>query len=120
MPDIYNDIQIADRDIVLDVAGIPRFIDSLSTVSQDVVHAIMDTGVLVEMVAERSQLRWDANRVKIELLVEEELRVIPGTVKVERDDNDKEAIQITASCLFGNIEITARERLGKVLVEVMD
>ncbi len=97
----WRDILIDDRDLVPDTAGLPEYVINRPTITQDIVHMIMDSGLLIELVGERSKTRWDANMAKIEMLVEDDKRVIPGTVII--DYQDRERIALFARSIAGDI-----------------
>lgn len=51
-----------------------------AVIAQDLIHMIRESGLLIEMVGERSADRRRLLAVKIILLVETDTRIIPGTV----------------------------------------
>jgi hypothetical protein len=77
----YFDIKIKDDDIVLD-GNQAVIITDIDVIVQDLVHAIRESGYLVEMVAERSAERRQLLLLNIILLVEDDKRIIPGTVEL--------------------------------------
>ncbi|WP_067584721.1 DUF2590 family protein [Endozoicomonas ascidiicola] len=101
-----EDILIVDRDLVLDVASIPTNTHERSVIAQDLKHAIMDTGILVELIAERSPLKWAQNMTKLAELAEEDQRIIPGTVIVERDKVNPGRVFIFADTNLGQITLS--------------
>ena len=98
----WTDILIEDRDLVLDVAGIPATTANRGSIAQDIKHMFMDTGVAVELIGERNPAKWRQNRNKMERMVEDDLRIIPGTVVIERTDT--ETLYITADTELGPID----------------
>lgn len=98
---IWRDILIDDRDVVPDPAGIPEYVTHRPTITQDIVHMIMETGLLIDLVGERSAPKWDSNMAKIEMLVEQDVRVIPGTVVI--DYKDRSNIVLYARSIAGDI-----------------
>ncbi|WP_257274269.1 DUF2590 family protein [Endozoicomonas sp. SESOKO4] len=91
-----------DRDIQLDVAGMPGYTDDRATIAQDIKHMIMETGILVELIAERSREKWLANMNQLELMVEEDVRIVPGTVEI--DQTETGVIYLTAETVMGPIQ----------------
>lgn len=79
----YIDLLISDDDLALDPAGVPELVWDRDSIAQDIKHAIRESGYLVEMVAERSRDRRRLLMQKIRLLVEDDLRIVPGTVEIE-------------------------------------
>ena len=97
----YIDILITDRDIALDVAGMPENVDDRASIAQDIKHMIMESGVLVDLIAERSPMKWASNMTQLETMVEDDIRIIPGSVILDRDNNDKGRIFLTANTTLG-------------------
>ncbi|MDC9591473.1 DUF2590 family protein [Xenorhabdus sp. XENO-10] len=85
----YIDLWITGGDFTLNAGNEPRFCHNRFSVGQDCVHAIMESGLATELVAERSPtLRADI-RTQIEILVEEDERIIPGTVIINEETPTK-------------------------------
>ncbi|MDD5598784.1 MAG: DUF2590 family protein [Victivallaceae bacterium] len=78
----YKDVRIKDDDLNLDGDGQAAIIYDIDVIAQDLIHAIRESGYLVEMVAERSPERRELLLQKIILLVEDDERIIPGTVEI--------------------------------------
>lgn len=98
----WTDILIVDRDLSLDVAGIPETIADRGSIAQDIKHMFMDTGVAVELIGERNPAKWRQNQDRMERMVEEDRRIIPGTVFIERTDD--QTLYITADTQLGPID----------------
>ena len=77
----YTDILIQNEDIAIDGDNQAVIIEDRAVILQDLVHAIRESGYLVEMIAERGAERRGLLRNKIIDLVEEDTRIVPGTVK---------------------------------------
>lgn len=99
----WSDILITDRDITLDPAGIPEYVTQRPSITQDIVHMIMESGILIELVGERSRAKWTGNMTRMEMLVEDDIRIIPGTVVINW--NDPEKIVLFAKSVLDDIEI---------------
>ena len=84
----WIDILITDHDVTLDVAGVPVETDGRASIAQDIKHMILETGILIELISERSGARWQHNINRLEMMVEEDVRIIPGTVKIEQQDHE--------------------------------
>ncbi|NAW59639.1 MULTISPECIES: DUF2590 family protein [unclassified Vibrio] len=99
---IYSDLLIVNEDILLDDGQNPVITTDRVVIAQDIKHAILESGLAVELVAERSPTEIADVEHRIILLAEDDLRVIPGTGKIQRI-NDKR--QLTAKSYdFGVIE----------------
>ncbi len=85
---IYKDILITNDDLDLDVDGQAVIIYDQDVIVQDLIHAIRESGLLVDMIAERSNERRQLLQQKIILLAEDDERIIPGTVTITADPNN--------------------------------
>ena len=101
----YIDLLIASNDLVLDLSRQPLLIDDRASIAQDIAHMIRDSGLLVTLVAERDRLKQRDCIQQLELLVENDVRLVPGTAKI----TELAAGQylVTAKTLqFGSVEVT--------------
>jgi hypothetical protein len=79
---LYFDLLITDSDFVLGPGNEPELCNNRVSISQDVVHSIIESGLVKELIAERSPtLRADV-LLRMELLVETDERIVPGTVHI--------------------------------------
>ena len=99
----WRDILITNRDITLDPAGIPEYVTDRPSITQDIVHMIMESGILIELVGERSRAKWSGNMTRLEILVEDDIRIIPGTVVINWDD--PEQIVLIAQSIIGDVQV---------------
>ncbi|WBA86529.1 DUF2590 family protein [Endozoicomonas sp. GU-1] len=99
----WHDILITDRDLALDVAGIPQQVTDRGTIAQDIKHMLMDTGLVVQLVGERSASQWQLAFNQIELQVEEDRRIIPGTVVIHRPEHN--ILYLTADTELGPVDV---------------
>lgn len=101
----YVDLLIVDNDLVLDPSRQPRLIDDRACIAQDIAHMIRDSGLLVTLVAERDRLRQRDCIQQLELLVESDERLVPGTALIKQLEPGQ--YLVTAKTLkFGLIEVT--------------
>lgn len=75
------DLLIINNDLVLDEKGLPQLIGGRSVVAQDIKHRILDSGYVYRLIGERGQNVIRQILKRLELIIEEDLRVIAGTVK---------------------------------------
>lgn len=78
----YIDIKIEDDDLATDVDGLPLFVSDQDSIIQDIKHMIRESGYLISLVAERSpesRQMWIQNII---LLIEDDERIIPGSVQM--------------------------------------
>jgi hypothetical protein len=100
----YIDLLIQDNDLVLDLSRQPLLIDDRASIAQDIAHMIRDSGLLVTLVAERDRLRQRDCIQQLELLVEADERLVPGTALITQLAPGQ--YLVTATTLkFGTIEV---------------
>lgn len=102
MDSLYIDLLITDRDFTLNSGNEPVLCDNRVSIAQDCVHAIIESGLATQLVGERSPtLRADL-RNQMEMLVEDDERIVPGTVRVNEESQVK--LWVTADTYdFGRI-----------------
>lgn len=102
---LYIDLLIQDNDLALDLGRQPLLVDDRASIAQDIAHMIRESGLLVTLVAERDRLRQRDCIQRLELLVEADERLEPGTAKIREVDTGK--YLVTARTVeFGAIEVT--------------
>lgn len=101
----YIDILVIDGAWQLDAGGQPRYTQDRHSIGQDIKHRIMESGLARKLIGERSPtLRADV-MTEIELQVENDDRLIPGTIVISEEAPDR--ILITATTYeFGEMEVT--------------
>jgi len=107
---IYTDLKIKDDDIALDSDGRVEYVHDRDCIIQDLIHAIRESGYLVAMVAERSPEKRKLLLQKITLLVEDDERIVPGTVTITDNApspgmNDWSWDLLAETYEFGNVEL---------------
>lgn len=101
----YVDLLILDNDLVLDPSHQPLLIDDRACIAQDIAHMIRDSGLLVVLVAERDRLRQRDCIQQLELLVENDERLVPGTARITQQEPG--VYLVTAKTInFGSIEVS--------------
>lgn len=102
---LYVDLLIQDNDLALDPSRQPLLVDDRASIAQDIAHMIRDSGLLVTLVAERDRLRQRDCVQQLELLVEADERLVPGTARIL--EQDPGMYLVTARTVeFGLIEVT--------------
>ncbi|EOY2073891.1 DUF2590 family protein [Vibrio alginolyticus] len=100
----YQDILIENGDVVLDAGRNPIMIQDRSVIAQDIKHAIIESNLAVDLIAERSPSKKADIRTKLELLVEEDVRLVPGTVRL--DEPTEGTIYVFADTMdFGELQL---------------
>ncbi|WP_282383271.1 MULTISPECIES: DUF2590 family protein [unclassified Pseudomonas] len=101
----YVDLLIVNNDLALDPSRQPLLIDDRACIAQDIAHMIRDSGLLVTLVAERDRLRQRDCVQQLELLVEDDQRLVPGTARITQQEPG--VYLVTAKTLkFGSIEVS--------------
>ncbi|TOZ70085.1 DUF2590 family protein [Vibrio parahaemolyticus] len=100
----YQDILIENGDVVLDAGRNPILIQDRAVIAQDIKHAIIESNLAVDLIAERSPSKKADIRTKLELLIEEDVRLVPGTVRL--DEPTEGTIYVFADTMdFGELQL---------------
>ncbi|MBB1228857.1 DUF2590 family protein [Pantoea pleuroti] len=92
---LYIDLLIENGDFVLNTGKEPVTCNNRKSIQQDIAHAIIESGLMTEMIAERSPtLRADI-LTRLELLIEDDERIIPGTIELTEESLSR--LWVTAS-----------------------
>ncbi|MEW8776491.1 DUF2590 family protein [Klebsiella pneumoniae] len=82
---LYIDLLITNDDFVLNTGNEPVLCNNRQSIGQDVIHSIIESGLATELIAERSPtLRGDIF-TRMELLIDDDERLIPGTVSIAEE-----------------------------------
>lgn len=101
----YIDLLITDNDLTLDTGGEPVHVDDRDSIAQDIKHLIRESGLMVQIIGQRDTVKVRANLQTLELLIEDDERLVPGTVKITQ--TTRELFFVTAETIqFGLIEFT--------------
>ena len=84
---IYRDLHISNGDVVLDAGNNPSYLSDRAAIAQDIAHAILDNGLAHLLIGDRGTGVTADTRVKLKLLVEDDTRIVPGTVRIEQLQN---------------------------------
>ena len=87
---------------MLNTGSEPELCNNRISIGQDIVHSIIESGLATQLIAERSPtLRADIF-TRLELLVEGDDRIVPGTVEINEESAKR--LWVTAGTYdFGNI-----------------
>ena len=99
---LYIDLLIENGDFSLNAGNEPELCNNRKSIGQDIIHAIIESGLATQLIAERSPtLRADIF-TQLELLVENDERIVPGTVEISEESQKR--LWVTASTYdFGGI-----------------
>ncbi|MCG7499378.1 DUF2590 family protein [Vibrio sp. Of7-15] len=100
----YTDLLVNDGGIDFDAGQQPVYTSDVNSIAQDVKHAILESGLLRELQAERNRtLRADV-LTRIEMLIETDKRIVPGTAEVA--EQSAEQLWLFANTLeYGHIKM---------------
>ncbi|MGK0668092.1 DUF2590 family protein [Serratia marcescens] len=100
---LYIDLLIENGDFSLNTGREPMLCHNRVSIGQDCVHAILESGLVTQLVAERSPtLRADVI-MQMVLLLEDDTRIIPGTVVISEETLKR--LWVTAETYdFGKVE----------------
>lgn len=101
----YVDLLIANNDLVLDPSNQPLLIDDRASIAQDIAHMIRESGLLVTLVAERDPLRQRDCLQQLELRIEADERLVPGTPRV-LPQSPGEYLVTATTLKFGDVKVT--------------
>jgi hypothetical protein len=79
---IHIDLNIIDGDLSLDELLSPAQLDKANVIGQDVKHRLIESGLLVQLIGLRNENSIAVILTEIELAVEEDDRLVPGTIQV--------------------------------------
>lgn len=100
----YTDLHIKNGDVVLDAGNNPTYLTDRDVIAQDIVHAIIESGLAHLLISDRGTGVNGDTKTRIQLLVEDDLRIMPGTVTVEENANNKGEWWVRANTLeFGDL-----------------
>ncbi|KMK51467.1 phage protein [[Actinobacillus] muris] len=83
---LYIDLWIVGEDLSLDAGGVPERCNNRLSIAQDIKHALLESGLVTLLIAERSKILRKDIILQMILLIEEDERLVPGTIEIiERD-----------------------------------
>lgn len=98
----YIDLLITGEDITLDNGAMPRLCDNRVSIAQDIKHALLESGLVTALIAERSTIIRKDILLQMMLLIEDDERLVPGTIRILEQTSDR--LLITADTVeFGEI-----------------
>ena len=101
---LYIDLLITDNDLTLDPSNQPLLVEDRASIAQDIGHMIRESGLLVTLVAERDRFRRADCIQQLELLVEADVRLVPGTVQIKKKKKGRYLLA-AKTVEFGSVEV---------------
>lgn len=103
---LYIDLLIEGRNFVLNSGNEPVLCNNKQSIGQDIVHSILESGLATELIAERSPTMRGDILTRLELLIESDERIEPGTVVITEESAKR--LWITAGAWdFGSVSVRA-------------
>lgn len=100
---LYLDLLISGEDLTLDAGKMPLLCDNRLSIAQDIKHALLESGLPTLLIAERSRVLRQDVILQMILLIEEDERLIPGTISIKEQSQGH--LLITAKTVdFGELE----------------
>ncbi|MGC6377620.1 DUF2590 family protein [Bisgaard Taxon 45] len=100
---LYFDLLITGEDLTLDSGNQPVICDNRISIAQDIKHALIESGLATLLIAERSRILRRDIILQMILIVEEDRRLVPGTIFIDEEDQGR--LRLTADTYeFGKIE----------------
>lgn len=84
---INIDLNIIDGDLLLNDELTPEQLNKSSVIAQDIKHRILESGLLVKLICLRNTNAIAMILTEIELVVEQDLRLVPGTIEITHSTN---------------------------------
>jgi len=103
MTPLYVDLLITNDDLTLDSGGEPLLVFDRHCIEQDIKHLIRESGLIVLLIGERDAAKRADALQKLELLIEDDVRLVAGTIRITEESIERYVI--TAETVdFGTIE----------------
>lgn len=100
----YIDLLIEDYALVVDDGLQPVLTHSRHSIGQDIKHEILEHGLVRALIGERSPaLRADV-RTQIRILVEQDLRIVPGTAQIIEEATNRYLVT-AVTYEYGPVEV---------------
>ena len=87
MNNFHIDLHIDDGDFNFNDVLSPAQLTEASVIAQDIKHRVLESGILVRLVGLRNQNGIAPLLVELELEVELDERLVPGTINITRSDD---------------------------------
>lgn len=82
---LYIDLLITGKNFTLNSGQEPVLCSNRDSIAQDVIHMIIESQLIKHLVAERSRILRTDILLQLEMLVETDLRLVPGTVGITEE-----------------------------------
>ncbi|MGS1814073.1 DUF2590 family protein [Klebsiella oxytoca] len=80
--ELYFDLLITDKNFTLNPGNEPVLCKNRDSIGQDIIHMIIESALTKQLIAERSRVLRGDVLLQLELLVETDVRIVAGTVRI--------------------------------------
>lgn len=106
----YIDLLVQDGGIDLDAGKQPVLTSDRISIGQDIKHSILESGLARELQGERDSGTRNYTLTKIEMLAEEDQRIVPGSATATEQEsqarNNLDVLLTATTYEYGDIEVT--------------
>lgn len=108
MSNTHVDLNIVDGDFVTSPTLTLDRLSKANVIAQDIKHRILESGLLVKLIKLRNVNYISAVLTELELEVEKDNRLVPGSVFIKR--NDDQTLTIDADThLYGKVKFEVEQ-----------
>lgn len=86
---LYIDLLITAKNFTLNSGNEPILCNNRESIGQDIIHMIIESELSKRLVAERSRVLRGDILLQLEMLVETDDRIVPGTVQITEEQTGK-------------------------------
>ncbi len=105
-PPKHIDLLVVNGDFVLDTAGFAAPVSDRQSIGQDIKHRLIESGLLLQLVGERSSMTREAITTRVLIEVDKDTRLKPGTAQLIVDARQAGQYALTADTLeYGPVEV---------------
>ncbi len=102
----HIDLLVEDGDFVIDQAGFAEPVSDRQSIGQDIKHRLIESGLPLLLVAQRSAPEQDRLINQMTIEVEKDLRLVPGTVRFLPVESSPGTWYVTAVTLeYGDLKV---------------
>lgn len=79
---LYVDLLIQGNDFVLNIGNEFELCNNCKSIGQDIIYFIIESGLVMELIVERSLIMWVDIFICMELLIEDDECIVLGIVEI--------------------------------------
>lgn len=102
---LFWDLLITDEDVTLDHYGMAKRCNNQESIAQDMKHALLESGLVTDLIGEKSRILRGDIYLQMILLLEEDERLVAGSIDITEQSLDR--FLITANTVeWGEVSLT--------------